>query len=329
MKITMKDIAKLSGTSQSTVSRVLNNDKRISKETFDKVKKVVDEVQFKPNVSAQKLVSGKTKTIGLVINVNNQEEFSNVFITRSIFAIEKRIQEQGYDLLLLNYDEKNREQFKELIFQNKVDGVILPSSLLSEQILLMLTESKTEFVLMGEPDINNSSITWADIDNLKSSEKAISFLSKYNLDNYLMIIEDKEKKFNKNRIKGFEEFSKKNKLSYKIIEEKKQGLEEIIINNCLNTSTGIIAGNNFIAQKIIKILNSNKIKIGNNIKLITFDNYPLAEYLIPPVTAIDIDTINLGTTVASYLLEKIETGTKNNYNAYISSSLILRESTGD
>ena len=65
--ITIKDIAKLAGVSPSTVSRVISNHPRISSETSLKVKQIMKEMNYHPNMMAKSLVSKTTQTLGIML----------------------------------------------------------------------------------------------------------------------------------------------------------------------------------------------------------------------------------------------------------------------
>ena len=65
MAITLQDVAEQAGVSMKTVSRVVNNEKDVSDKTRQHVLKVVEEVGYVPHVQAQRLASGKTRSITL------------------------------------------------------------------------------------------------------------------------------------------------------------------------------------------------------------------------------------------------------------------------
>ena len=77
-KISMVDIAKLSGVSIATVSRVLNKNGRYSKETEDRVLKVIQEHNYKVNVNAKGLRTKRTQTIGVIVPDITNDVFSQI-----------------------------------------------------------------------------------------------------------------------------------------------------------------------------------------------------------------------------------------------------------
>lgn len=93
--MTIKDIAKISGVSVSTVSRVLNNHPDVSKDVRHKVMAVVEEYNYIPNNSARALGQSKSDNIGLIVR-----GISNPFYTSIIHEIEQDIEKAGYTLVM-------------------------------------------------------------------------------------------------------------------------------------------------------------------------------------------------------------------------------------
>src|SRR5690242_7832884 len=86
--VTMQDIAKKAGVTKATVSMVINNDKRITEATRQKVLKIVKELNYYPNESARKLAKGKTETLAFIL-----PRFGSPFIASIMDAFERRTYE--------------------------------------------------------------------------------------------------------------------------------------------------------------------------------------------------------------------------------------------
>lgn len=93
--MTIKDIAKACGVSVSTVSRVLNNHPDVSQENRERVLSVIKQTNFIPNNSARSLVKTSSDSIGVLVR-----GISNPFYTDIIRAVEERIRERGYTMVL-------------------------------------------------------------------------------------------------------------------------------------------------------------------------------------------------------------------------------------
>lgn len=119
---TIKDVAREAGVSTATVSRVVNQDPRISPATRSRVETVITRLNYKVNGVARSLKSKRTLTVGLVA-----PEIANVFFMRVAEGVEKRLAEDGYSMIVLNSRESRRgeEHAVDLLLEKQVDGVIV------------------------------------------------------------------------------------------------------------------------------------------------------------------------------------------------------------
>jgi DNA-binding LacI/PurR family transcriptional regulator len=335
LAVTIKDIAKKVGVSPSTVSRVANGSTAISEETRQKILDAMKEMKYHPNSLARNFANGSTNTIGLVVDAEDEHAFSNDFFNRSVYAIEAVVQAKGYNLLITNNREnKNRTAVKSLILENKVDGIILPSSSVTPKLINLLTEENFPFVVLGEPEIEKDRISWADIDNAAGSELAVKHLADMGFENLAILFENLDTVFAKNRLAGFREGLKKESLPcieefIKTCNENTDDLDREL-DKLLSgemTPDGFICSDNIIAFQVLKFLKNRKLSVPGEIGVVTFDNYPFAEYMDPPLTAVDIDTYTLGKQAASNLFNKIKSKDSGNQQTVISTRLILRESS--
>lgn len=99
----LKTIAQKAGVSTATVSNVINgNHHKVSRETIERVQKIIEETNYKPNATARSLVSKKSKIIGVVVsNIHDGESFSvNPHYTHLLALLEKYIRSEGYYMMV-------------------------------------------------------------------------------------------------------------------------------------------------------------------------------------------------------------------------------------
>lgn len=82
MSVTIKDVAARAGVAPSTVSRVISDSAHISEKTKQKVRKVMDEMGYHLNYSAQMLATQSTKTIGIIMKNSTSESMHNSFFLK-------------------------------------------------------------------------------------------------------------------------------------------------------------------------------------------------------------------------------------------------------
>ena len=165
MGVTLNDIAKKVGVSPSTVSRVINGSAPISDEMKKKIYKAMNELNYHPNSLARNLATGSSLTIGLVVDADNETAFANSFFNRSVYAIERVAQKNGYNLLITNDIGKKSSPVCDLVYGQRVDGLIIPSSGVKDSLLEVLEKENTPWVMLGEATGTGEDICWVDMDN--------------------------------------------------------------------------------------------------------------------------------------------------------------------
>lgn len=331
MSATIKDIAKKVGVNPSTVSRVINGTASISEVTKGKILEAMRELDYHPNVAARSLVNGNTFTIALVIDAKNADAFSNAFFIQSVSAIERVSQERGYNLLITNNANcTNNNTVNSLILEHKVDGIILPVSIIDDSLLELLKNSGMPFVILGEPENKSDYITWVDIDNEEGSRKAVMHLLKMGYSSPALLVENKGTMFEKQRILGYRD-ALKNEMSSYVFEISKgpndvvDAVEKIVSDSIKIDS--VICTNNIVAFNVLKELKRRDISVPREVGIISFDNYPLSEYLEPALSVVDVDTYKMGEKAASVLFEKIKGAIPSDVSFRIPTEIIEREST--
>lgn len=132
--ITSKEIAKICGTSQATVSYVLNNrtDMRISQQTIDKIKKAVEEYHYIPNKAARSMKTQKCTAIGIVC----AWDYSRQSFLDTIEGIGRYLDQMNYTLTLF-YEQKDETSpsYISSYLSNLIDGLIYISNKKHEQFV--------------------------------------------------------------------------------------------------------------------------------------------------------------------------------------------------
>ncbi|HHW48220.1 MAG TPA: LacI family transcriptional regulator [Clostridiaceae bacterium] len=126
MAVTVKDVAKAAGVSTATVSRVINDDPRISEKTRKRVLECIEKLGYRVNNIARSLKTSKSYTVGFV-----SPELTNDFFMGIAKGVETELRKHGYNIIVCNSNEnvdEERDRIK-LLCEKCVDGIILiPSS---------------------------------------------------------------------------------------------------------------------------------------------------------------------------------------------------------
>src|SRR5690554_6417138 len=103
--ITIKDVAKLANVSIATVSRVVNDNYKVSEELKDRVLSAIYELKYLPNSIARSLKNDHTHTIGLVVS-----DISNSFFTALARSAEDIFMKKGYNLIVCSTDDSKEKE---------------------------------------------------------------------------------------------------------------------------------------------------------------------------------------------------------------------------
>lgn len=126
-RTTIKDIAQAANVSPMTVSNVINGRKsKASQETVEKIHRVIEELNYTPNLSARSLVSKTSKLVGVIIPFTenqNQLLLDNPFYAEMISGIESALRANGYYMMLSGLDKANASL--DTLSQWNVDALIL------------------------------------------------------------------------------------------------------------------------------------------------------------------------------------------------------------
>ncbi len=126
MRVTMKDIARETGTSVPTVSLILSGKPfRVSEETRQKVLKAAEDMHYVRNRAASDLRMGVNNTIGLIV-----PDISNDFYSTFAKGVERECRERGWGVMLNNSDNQptREREYIELMYGKNVEGIILASA---------------------------------------------------------------------------------------------------------------------------------------------------------------------------------------------------------
>ncbi|MFP3385708.1 LacI family DNA-binding transcriptional regulator [Tritonibacter sp. SIMBA_163] len=130
-KVTILQVAKRAGVSQSAVSRFFTPGASVSKKTADKVRMAAEDLGYRPNVLARAMASGRSRIIGLVVAY-----LENYFYPEALEKLSTALQAKGYHVLVFMASQTagNIDQVMEEILDHQVDGIILASVAMSSDI---------------------------------------------------------------------------------------------------------------------------------------------------------------------------------------------------
>lgn len=286
---TMKDVAKLAGVTQPTVSYVINGTANISDEVKEKVYQAIKELNYKPNYYARALKTNKTNMIGIVI-----PDISNQYYSRMVNLVETLLKDKNYTVVIhsTNYDKDLEEKsIKQLISYN-VEGMIIMYQLGNKKCWKQLKESGKSVVIL-EGGKHCLDIPCINIDNHLGGYMATKYLLDKGLKNIVYVGQNSHIEALSERYEGYKEAMQEANLFHQDNIYLTSGpgdkwKEGRIIGQKLTSSNidGIVVSSDIIAVGIIKALLINNEKVPDDISIIGYDDIPLAALFVPALTTI-------------------------------------------
>lgn len=311
MAFTIKDIAKLAGVSHPVVSRALRGQPGVAKKTVERIKKIADELGYEPNVAAQSLKTGSSHTIGIIV-----PDISIPYYASICSYVERKALEKNYYLIMCSSirDPLLEDKLIQTLLNRQISGLIIASRSPHSNKISSLKNKGVPFVLL---DIYMKHIksSYVVSDNEKGSQELteyligkghekIAYFSR--LGEEITSIKERElgyeKALNKHGIPKDRNLIRTIDLN-NLEETIRENLEDIITNKL---ATAIYSGDSGITMRIYKYLEEMKVKIPDEIALVSFDNIHVFELLNPPITAMAQNEEQLGYETARILLDHLE-----------------------
>lgn len=328
--VSIFDVAKESGVSTASVSRVLNSPNSTKAKTRIAVENAIKKLGYIPNGAARALSSRNSRVIGAIIPT-----IDNSIFALGIQALQSYLQKRGYYLLLgsSNYDPEQEYKMCQNYLVQQVAGIIMMGNTHLPECVRMLDKEHTPFVNTGT--YSNDGNYCVGFDNDKAAAKATKYLMDLGHKEFAMIAGiTKDNDRAAQRVDGVKRELKLQglELTKERILERQYEIEEGAaafrhLMQLDNPPTAIICGNDVLGFGAI--LESQKIgvKIPDDVSVIGFDDLVLSKHLSPSLSTIQIPTEEMWCRAADTLLALLE-GTEAPKVIEIDVSLVVRESTG-
>ncbi|EDN7816102.1 LacI family DNA-binding transcriptional regulator [Listeria monocytogenes] len=290
-KTSIKDIAKLSGVSVATVSRVINDNGRFSEETREKVLAVIKETNYQMNFSAKSLRMNKSFSVGILV-----PDISNYFFSSVVQQIEAILFDQGYSTIICN---TGRNLDKEMAYLNMleskmVDGLIVISGADEFGFKYTNAENGIPYVCIDRQPKDKKDTIFISSNHYQGAFEATEALIHAGVKSPVIFMHSRQSSSAKERLKGFQDALKKNNIRYDpdvskfTVDLQIHDYQKSIITfvNEVTTMDGIFAINDNIALELLNLLPTIGKKIPNDIKVIGFDDTPQCNYTVPKLSSV-------------------------------------------
>lgn len=307
-KPTMSDVARLAGVGTMTVSRVLNGTARVSEETARRVQKAIEQLKYRPNELARVFRSQKSQTIGLIIPYLYDPFFANC-----AHAVTTVAKEHGYSVIITTTDENPETEYlqAEQMLQRHVDGLVVIPAHRLESRLTRVMFGRTPVVAFDRP-VSDPAIDVVLVQNTAGSRRITEHLIEHGhkritfmgLSRRLFTINARFLGYRRAvQDAGLEEDSffgcDSQDDTLRTLQSKLQGPD---------APTAFFTSNTLATRYVLASLLTLGVKMPQDLALVGFDDFDLADLTSPPLTVVRQPALEMGRVAASLLFERMARG---------------------
>lgn len=334
MKVTIRKVAEIAGVSVSTVSKVINGHYSISEKTANHVRRVMQELNYYPNASAQSFATGDTKTIVLLADMSANTAFRNPHMFEIMAGLEESLRKRGYRLVLHGTDGTSACALaREIISRKSADGIAVHVGIMSHPLAALLVQLRFPHIILGMPDFD-SQVCWIDNNNTYSGTVAASYLVSKGYRQIAFLGGKSYDLGSTHRLNGVKQCLSGRGIQ---LEDKNIWLgdstraEGYRMTSCLLEQKplpeAVICANNYIALGCVDAIKDKGIRIPGDIGILTFDDYPFSQITDPPLTVVDINVRDMGMQAGRLLVDIVRHPNMQVQTYITTSNLVEREST--
>lgn len=313
--VSIVDIAKKTGLSVATVSRVINGYQFIKPETKERVLAAIAESGFTRNSIASSLRSKKTHTIGMIV-----PRVSMYFHAEVITVVQTELYSRGYNLIICQSNDDIQMEHNLLIslLNSRVDGIVIACSMhtVDSTYFSVLQKNNIPVVFYDRvPSHLESYVGVVKGDDYNGGVLAANELINNGCKKIAAVFGLLTSNLYIDRSKGFIDTLKANNINiypewfyYQELtsENAKQALLQIFANEI--RPDAIFFANDTSAIAAVEFASENGINIPNDLKIIGYSNDPRSRIITPSITSIEQDASQFGTEVVAKMMHMIETG---------------------
>jgi LacI family transcriptional regulator len=307
--VSIRDVASRAGVSIATVSRAVNRIATVDPELAKRVWRAIDEVGYLPNIQARALVSGRSRMLGLIVS-----EITNPFFPELVQEFENLAVAQGYEVLIgsTNYEAARTESLIRRMLQRNVDGVAVMTFGIEEELVQKLVEREFPLVFVDAgPNLPN--IRVLKVNYGEGIRQAVQHLAALGHRSIAFITGPLRLRSAVARRDAFLKSMAELGLTVPaehIVEgdhTMEGGMGAMDHLNALNElPTAVLCSNDMTAIGVLHALFRTTHSVPQEISVVGFDDIHLAQFMLPPLTTVQMSCKDLATAAVEALRAGIE-----------------------
>lgn len=328
---TMNDVAKEAGVSVATVSRVINGTDGVSKKLQQRVERAMEKLHYHPSSLARSFRQQKSMVIGVLVPLLEHPSYS-----RMASAIEKKLFTYGYRAWICNSeeDEERENDYIEMLLRQRVDGIIINSSARTPQYLSELQENGIPIV-MFDRILNDFECNQVFCDNSLGGYTGIRHLVELGHKRIGVVAAPSYPEPIIRRIQGTRDAIKEFGIdddpqllvvgNTQLFDMGYNAARKLL--NLSQPPSAIFALTDVTAVGVMHAAAELGLRIPDELSVIGYDDLPIAQYVLPPLTTVAQPIIKMGEIAVDLLLKQIENPDLKSERAVLPTQLVIRKST--
>ena len=333
-KITLYDVAKKSGVSPKTVSRVINNEDSVSDQKRDAVLKAVESLGYKPNNSARSLRNNRAYAIGLLY-----DNLSPAYILDLQAGLLSVCEKAQFNLLIKPCDISHDALLKHvsnLLDNSRVDGFVLSPPISDDRLLIELLKSRDcPFVRIAPLDTTMVS-PYVSVNDFELAQAVTEHLLSLGHERIAFIEGDSLHKASIERLNGYKQALSDAgvKLKKVLVKQGDFSFEsgEVCARRLLAQAkppSAVFACNDYVAAGVVKAAQQLGLSVPEHLSVVGFDDAPVSSQLWPTLTTVRQPVQEIAATSAELLLGIILNKKQSEQAIELECELVVRESTAE
>jgi len=310
----IREIAKRARVSTATVSRTINRHPSVQPQLAKRVWKIVEELGYFPSTQARALVSGRSRIFGLIVS-----EITNPFFPEIVHVFEDIAVQHNYEILVTStiHDPERMKTSVRRMLEHRVEGVAVMTFGMEESLLddLKLRNVPLVFVDVGPPRPRVSNIR---IEYIHGIRQAVQHIAALRHERIAFISGPLTLKSAVARKEAFIRCMTEigMHVDSQLIIEGNHTLEGggeacAKLLSLRPRPTAVLCSNDMTAIGVMHKSYAAKVSVPSELSVIGFDNIHLSQYVLPPLTTIEMSQSELGRLAFHALLQDVQRDTPN------------------
>ncbi|MFE9028210.1 LacI family DNA-binding transcriptional regulator [Streptomyces iakyrus] len=310
---TLEEVAARAGVGRGTVSRVINNAAGVKESTREAVQRAIEELGYVPNLAARSLAGQRTDAVALVLTEPDWRVFAEPFFSEIVGSLGDALTDTGMQLMLtLVRSDTERKRFLEYARGGRVDGVLLLSVHAGDRLPDMLAEARLPTVMLGRRS-GDEYVSYVDADNVGGARSAVSHLLARGRRAIATIAGPLDMYVAQCRLRGYQDALALAGLTYEeslvaegdfTEESGSRAMAELLARH--PEIDGVLAASDTTAVGALHALRAAGRRVPEDVAVIGFDDFPLAQRTEPRLTTVRQPLEDMGRAMIRLLLEDME-----------------------